>query len=146
MDQPDAWGRRAITAIWVLVGSLVLSACAGENLFSLSAGVGTTGPAVGITAPGEGFTIALGDSVLVLADVTAPDRATLATYRGTHPDTGDDAYIGQTATLGSVPAANLRTYLKAADTQVVGAAYVVVEVTDALGQTGIDSVRVTITP
>jgi hypothetical protein len=144
MDEPDARGGRAVAAICFLAGTLVLSACAGENLFSLTAGAGAAGATVDITAPGEGFTVALGDSVLVLTDVTAPDRATLVTYRGTHPDTGDDAYIGQTETLGNVPAATLQTYLKAADTQVSGSAYVVVEVTDALGQTGIDSVKVSI--
>ena len=146
MDQPDErWGGRRIAALCAIAGGLFLSACAGENLFSLTAGSGATGPTVGITTPGEGFTIAVGDSILVLADVTAPDGATSATYSATFTDTGDAAYTTETETLGNVPAANLNNYLKAADGQVAGLAYVVVEITDALGAMGKDSVKVTIT-
>jgi len=146
MDQPDeVWGRRRIAAVCALAGGLFLSACAGENLFSLTAGTGATGPTVGMTAPGEGFTIAVGDSILVLATVTAPDGATSVAYSATFTDSGEAAYTAETETLGNVPAANLNNYLKAAPGQVAGLAYVVVEVTDALGAMGKDSVKVTIT-
>jgi hypothetical protein len=144
MALSNNWSGRRVAALGLLAGALALSACSGENLFSLTAGSSATGPTVGIVAPGEGFTIAVGDSVQVLADVTAPDAATGVVYRSQYADTGEAAYVPETEVLGSVPAANLNNHLQAAPGQVAGQVYIVVEVTDALGQTGIDSVKVTI--
>lgn len=129
---------------WALVaGALALSACAGENLFSLAAAVGSQGPTVDITVPTTNFTIAVGDSILVQATVNATNGATSASYNGWYEDESA-AYTGETETLNGVPSATLNNYLRAAPGQTAGSAYIVVEVTDGIGGTGIDSVKVTI--
>ena len=133
-----------MAAVGLLAGTLTLWACSGENLFSLTSGASGSEPVVALLVPGAGFTLAVNDSIQVLADVTAPNGATGVVYRSRYADTGEIAYVAETEILGSVPAASLNNYLKAVPGQVAGPVYVVVEVTDALGQTGIDSVNVTV--
>ena len=135
--------RCNLTLILAFGGGLFLSGCAGENLFSVTAGVSELGPQVLITAPGEGFTISVGDSILVLADVTAAEGAVTAEYSGDYTS-GEAAYTAQTASLGGVTFVRLTKYLRAVDAQVAGAVYIVVEVTDQSGGVGKDSVKVTI--
>lgn len=135
---------RPRAALCVLASTLGLSACSGENLFSLAAGVGELGPTVLITAPSEGFTISVGDSILILAEVNAPDGASSAAYGGVYVTSGDAAYTAETETLGDLAFVRLNNRLLAADGQVAGAVFIVVEVTDVLGAIGKDSVRVTI--
>lgn len=133
-----------MVAVGLLAGALTLGACSGENLFSLTAGASASGPVVDLLAPGAAFSLAVGDSIQILADVTAPNGATVVVYRSNYAATDVTAYVAETESLGSVPAASLNNYLKPLPSQVAGQVYVVVEVTDALGQTGIDSVKVTV--
>lgn len=135
---------RPRAALCALASILLLSACSGENLFSLAAGVGELGPTVQITTPSEGFTISLGDSIQVSAEVTAPDGAASAAYRGAYANSGTAAYTAETETLGDLTFVRLDNRLLAADGQVAGSVYIVVEVTDVLGAIGKDSVKVTI--
>jgi len=138
----DKTRRRA--AVGILTMTLLLSACAGENLFSLAAVAGALGPEVLITVPGEGFTIAVGDSIQVSAEVTAPDGATSATYSGEYETSRTAAYAPEAETLGGVGFIRLNNRLLAADGQVTGTVVIVVEVTDQAGAVGKDSVKVTI--
>jgi hypothetical protein len=124
--------------------AVALPACAGENLFTLPGTGGVTGPDVEITAPTDGFTIALGDSILLTATVNAPVGGAGIVYRGTYPD-GTAAYAQETGNMNGVQAATLTNYLQAAAGQVAGSPYVVVEVTGVDGEVGADSVKVTIT-
>lgn len=128
----------------LVVGAATLAACAGENLFSLPGTTGGTSPDVEITAPAEGLTIALGDSILITATVNAPVGGADILYRGTYPD-GTAAYAQETGNMNGVQAATLTNYLQAAAGQVAGSPYVVVEVTGVDGEVGKDSVKVTIT-
>lgn len=127
----------------VVVGAATLVACAGENLFSLP-GTAGRGPDVEITAPAEGLTIAVGDSILITATVNAPVGGADILYRGTYPD-GTAAYAQETGNMNGVQAATLTNYLQAAAGQVEGSPYIVVEVTGVDGAVGMDSVKVTIT-
>ena len=131
-------------AALTLGAALFFSGCAGENLFSVAAAVSELGPEVLITAPGEGFTVSVGDSILVLAEVTASGGAVTAEYRGTYSGTDDPAYTAETESLGGVSFVRLNNQLKAADAQVAGSAYIVVQVTDQAGAVSKDSVKVTI--
>lgn len=131
------------SALALVVGAVVLSACAGENLFTGLATSGELGPTVEITAPTEGFTIALGDSILVTASANAPNGGAGVVFRGTYTD-GSAAYAERTANMNGVQAATLTSYLQPAPGQVAGTPYVVVEVTGVGGGVGRDSVRVTI--
>ena len=65
--------KRIRSRVALVAGALALSACAGENLFSLAAAVGSQGPTVDITVPPTNFTIAVGDSILVQATVTGAE-------------------------------------------------------------------------
>lgn len=127
-----------------LVSSVVLAGCAGENLFSLAASVGEVGPEVSIKAPSEAFTLAIGDSILVTADVNAPAGTGSAAYRGNYVTGGTAAFVAETETLGGVAVASLSNYLRAAAGQVSGSVYIVLEVTDLAGDVGKDSAKVTI--
>ncbi len=65
MRQRLGWTALAVAAL--------LSACTGENLFSLSAMAGPLGPQIDITAPVAGITVAVGASVVVTATVTSSE-------------------------------------------------------------------------
>jgi hypothetical protein len=134
-------GRASTLAL--VVGAVVLSACAGENLFFAPGTSGEVEPTVEITAPTEGFTIALGDSILVTAQANAPNGGAGVVFRGTYTD-GSAAYVERTGNMNGVQAATLTNYLQPAPGQVAGTPYIVVEVTGVGGDVGLDSVRVTI--
>lgn len=132
---------RAPLAVMAAVG--ILSACAGENLFS-AAGTGARGPDVEITEPTTGATAELGDSILVEATVTAQSGAAAVVYTGRYEVEEDAAYVQETTDLNGLVNLSLSNYLRAAPGQRAGTAVVVVEVTDQAGDTGADTVTVTI--
>ncbi len=136
--------RNPRTVLAVVLGGLVLAGCAGENLFSLSASVGELGPQVQMSAPGEGGTIAPGDSIRITADVTSSSGVSSVSYRGNYVSSGTAAYTAETETLAGETTVSLSNFLLAADGQVAGQVYIVVEATDQIGGTGKDSVKVTI--
>lgn len=136
--------RRGRTALAMLSGVAIISACSGENLFSLAGTAGTLGPDVEITAPPDGEESLPGDSVLVQATVSAPDGAANAVYRSHYAGSEVPAFTSETQSLNGVSVVSLSNYLRAAPGQTEGTAYVVVEVTDRAGAVGADSVSVTI--
>jgi len=130
----------------VLVSALVLGACRGENLFSLTGTVSGGGPSVMITAPVGGLTVLPGDSILIVAEITASAGLSTVGYRGEYADSiGGDAYIAETAAGAGVSSLSVNNRLRAVAGQVVGSAYIIVEATDLAGAQGADSVKVTIT-
>ena len=144
MKRPVIANRRVRAALVLLVGVGVLGACAGENLFSLAATAGQTGPDVEITNPTSGATAIVGDSVRVQASVSAPNGAASVVYSGTYGADGDAAYVQETNDLNGLVNLSLSNRLRAVPGQRAGTAIVVVSVTDRAGETGADTVTVTI--
>lgn len=136
---------RAGAAVVVLVVAAVVTACAGENLFSLAATASEPGPEVEITTPTSGLTKAIGDSLLVEANVNAPEGASSVVYVGTYEVEAGTAYTPETTSLSGLTNVALRNFLLAAPDQTAGTVVVVVTVTDLAGESGADSVTVTIT-
>jgi hypothetical protein len=137
-------GRRLAAGL-LLLAVLPLGACRGENLFSLTGTVAGTEPRVLITAPGAGGTIATGDSILILAEITAQEGLTTIDYRGEYADSiGGDAYVSERESGGGSTFVRVNNRLVAVVDQVPGEVYIVVEATDLAGAQGKDSVKVTI--
>ena len=133
-----------LPGLTVLVIAGLLSACAGENLFSLAASVGTTGPDVTITEPVGAATVAEGVPIEVTAAATAPDGLRLATYSGVFQESGEAAFRQEVETFANVTVASLNKTLLAVDLAGTGAVYIIVKVTDALGATAADTVSITV--
>lgn len=131
-------------ALAVLASVAILSACAGENLFTFPVTGTEPGPGVEITAPTEGQEALVGDSILVMASVSAPTGAASVVYSGVYEIDGSSAYTGETASLNGLVNVSLTNHLRASPGQVAGTAVVVVSVTDQAGETSADSVTVTI--
>lgn len=138
--------QRKASRVWFALPAFALMSlgCAGENLFSLAGSVSDSGPAVAISVPSAGFTIALGDSVQVTANVSAPEGAASVSYSGVYSSGGGAAFTAETQTLANETATTVTNYLAAAAGQTAGEAYLYVQVFDTSGESGIDSVRVTI--
>jgi hypothetical protein len=140
-----ATGRRHLYALVALVGAIALGACRGENLFSLAGSVSGSEPSVEITAPTGGSTTFLGDSILVLASIEAPDGVVTVDFRATYTDSiGGDAYNPETLNGANALSLSVTNRLTAVTGQRAGEAYIVVLATDVAGQQGIDSVKVVI--
>lgn len=131
-------------ALAVLASVAILSACAGENLFTFPVTGTGPGPEVEITAPTEGQETLVGDSILVTASVSAPAGAASVVYSGVYEVDGSPAYTGETASLNGLVNVSLTNHLRASPGQVAGTAVVVVSVTDQGGETSADSVTVAI--
>jgi hypothetical protein len=137
--------RRSAVAATVLLAAFTLGGCRGENIFSLTATVSSGEPQVVITAPGAGLTIAPGDSVLVLAEVTAQQGITTIGLSGEYSDSlGGQAYIPATITGSALTFIRVNEYLKPASGQVAGEVYVKVLATDGAGAIARDSVKIAI--
>lgn len=133
---------RALTAL-AAVG--VFGACAGENLFSV-AGTGAGGaPTVEITAPTAGAEFAVGAPVSVAANGTAQSGGANAEFKGVYAADGAAAYTAQTVSVSGLVNVALTAELSAAPGQTAGTAVIIVTLTDQAGNTGADSVSVTIT-
>ncbi len=127
----------------VLLSAVALGACRGENLFSLPGSVTPDGPQVTITAPGDGLTVAPGDSILVLAEISAPAGIGDISYEGTYAD-GSDAYIAEDGTGDGAAFLQATNYLNAVAGQEAGDVYVKVSANDLAGAIGLDSVKISI--
>lgn len=124
---------------------VALAACTGENIFplSVSSGGGSLGPPeVQITAPAASAALTLGDSVQVTASVTAENGVGQVTFLGTF-DAGASAYVQQVVPLSGQADTTLSRFLQPAGT-VTGAARIIVQATDLLGNQGADTVSVTV--
>lgn len=135
--------RRLFAAIGIL-GATALSACAGENLFTLQVATGAGGPEVTITTPTDGSTVGLNSSLGVGFDVTAADGAASYSVAGRYVGQETAAYRSTSESVSGIEFSVFATLSPAAG-QTTGEVYVVVEVLDAGGDSGKDSVKVTIT-
>ncbi len=145
MKRTSCGRERRLAVCGVALAALSLAACRGDNLFSLAATVAGNEPTVLITAPGGGNTIAKGDSILILAEVTAQAGLTAVDFRGEYADSiGGDAYIPERQSANGSTFLRVNNRLLAVDGQVTGEVYIVVEATDLAGAQGKDSVKVTI--
>lgn len=135
--------KRFRSRIALLVGAVLLSACAGENLFTLT-GVSGSGPQIEITQPAAGATRSLGDSVLVQANISSTVGIGTVTINGRYAGGGTAAYGPFTGSYPGLVTTSPSTYLSALAGQVVGDVYIVVEATDQGGTTAADSVKITI--
>lgn len=141
-------GRRTGLRLGV-VGALAIAAvaaCTGENIFPLSVGKGSDGslqaPTVEITAPAANATLTQGDSVQVTAGITSANGVNQVTFSSTFT-AGTTAYVQQVAALSGATDTTVSRFLQPAGTQ-TGTARIVVTATDLLGNTGADTVQVTV--
>lgn len=137
--------RRVPGRLALIAGLLATAACTGENLFTFGVATTALGPTLEITAPTAGFTIAVGDSVLISARANAPSGVTTVGYKGEYA-TSAAAYIAETENIaGGETAPEITNYLQASGGQVAGSVWIIVTLTDAVGGTATDSVSITVT-
>jgi hypothetical protein len=144
MHAPRGRSSARARALTFLAGALFLAACAGSNLFSVTASAGTGGPEVTITAPQENLTIAQGASVQVLADVNAPNGVGAADVRGIFVEDQAPAFVARTLTFQNPSFVSLEETLDAVDGQGTGPVWIIVKATDGLGTAAADTVQITI--
>jgi hypothetical protein len=138
-------GIQARAAFAAMVGFAVVAGCTGENLFTgptTSTDGSLLGPTVEITAPAANAVVVLGDSVPVTAKITSDNGVNQVTFSGVF-GTGATAFVSQTVTLASVTDTTISRFLQQSGT-VTGAAKIIVQARDILGNTGADTVSVTI--
>jgi hypothetical protein len=123
--------------------ALLLAGCAGENLFSAAGSVAGSDPTVEITAPQEAFSLALGASVQILAQVNAPNGLVSADYSGVYAD-GSAAFVAETETFAGPSFANLDNTIVPAISQTTGEVSIIVRVVDGLGEVKADTVKITV--
>lgn len=136
--------RLRLYATLALVGTLSLAGCEGANLFQSTLASGEGGPSPTITSPDEGSTVGLNSSLGVGFDIEASEGAASFTVVGRYAGEDTEAYQSVTQSLSATSSSAFATMSPAAG-QVIGDVYVVVELLDLAGDTGRDSVRVTIT-
>ncbi|MSR20871.1 MAG: hypothetical protein EXR91_07820 [Gemmatimonadetes bacterium] len=135
-------GRRLRLAGAVLVEAS-LPACTGDNLFTgLGALSGLLGPEVEITAPQANLTLAVGGSVQVTANVSAPDGVTNVSFKGVF--TGRSVAFTEIPFTLPVPQDTTVTRTLVPAGASTGTVRVIVTASDALGETGADTVTVSI--
>jgi hypothetical protein len=140
-----ATARSRTLGFGVVLGALALGACRGENLFTGAGTLAGTEPQILITAPGSGSTIAVGDSILILAEITAQEGLSTVSFRGEYADSaGGDAYTPETQSGNGLTFLRVSNRLRAVPGQVAGDVYIVIEATDAVGGQGKDSVKVSV--
>jgi hypothetical protein len=130
-------------AVAFMSAALLLTGCAGENLFSSAGSVGGSEPTVEITAPQEAFSLALGASVQILAQVNAPNGLVSADYSGVYED-GSAAFVAETETFGRPSFANLDNTIGPVIDQTAGEVRLIVRVVDGQGEAKADTVQVTV--
>jgi hypothetical protein len=124
---------------------VVAAACTGENIFPtgvVGGGGGGEGPVVEITMPAEGAAVNVGDSVQVQANITSDNGANQVTLGGVFAG-GGTAYVQQVITLNVTLDTTVSRFIRPAGTT-TGDAKIIVQAKDVLGNTGSDTVSVTI--
>ncbi len=143
---PEPSGRRAgLRLASAVFAAATVAACAGENLFT---GLGTggrslLGPQVDITAPQPGITIALGDSVNVTANIVSSEGVTEVAWTGTLVAGGPAPFTPVVVPLSGVQDTTMSRFLKRSGTT-GGAARIIVTAKDLDGDTGADTISVTL--
>ncbi|CAN5363358.1 hypothetical protein BH23GEM4_BH23GEM4_19640 [soil metagenome] len=155
----------ASAALLVFLAALGFAACGGDSAFPTLSGGGAPGtggaqdriaPTVEIQAPGEGFSVAVGDSVLVQVRVRDNQAVTSLALSGFAlrgvAALGTEQQIPRFATksveFGTLAAVRdtviTRFLLATADTTRENAVFLVAVATDAGGNTAADTVRISI--
>ncbi|MGI9181999.1 MAG: hypothetical protein ACR2H9_16040, partial [Longimicrobiaceae bacterium] len=155
----------ASAALLVFLAALGFAACGGDSAFPTLSGGGAPGtggaqdriaPTVEIQAPGEGFSVAVGDSVLVQVRVRDNQAVTSLTLSGFAlrgvAALGTEQQIPRFATksvefdtLAAVRDTVITRYLLAtADTTRENAVFLIAVATDAGGNSASDTVRISI--
>ena len=148
-DEPlhrPASGRRSYARLGgAVLAAVVVAACAGENLFTGpgTGGQNLLGPQVDITAPQPGLTIALGDSVQVTATLVSQEGITEVAWTGTLVAGGAAPFTPIVVPLTGVTDTTMSRYLKRSGTT-GGAARIIVTAKDLDGDTGADTISVTL--
>jgi hypothetical protein len=120
-----------------------LPACTGDNLFTgLGALSALLGPEVDITAPQANLSLAVGASVQVTANVSSPDGVTNVSFKGVFTG-GSVAFTEIPVTLPAPQDTTVTRTLAPAGAS-TGTVRIIVTATDALGETGADTVTVSI--
>jgi hypothetical protein len=120
-------------------------ACTGENIFPtgvIGGGGGGNAPAVEITQPAADAAVNVGDSVQVQASIISTNGVNQVTIGGSF-ESGGLAFVQQVLTLSLAADTTISQFLQLAGAT-TGAASIVVEARDVLGNTGADTVAVTI--
>ena len=126
-----------------LLVAVALPACTGDNLFTgLGALSGLLGPEVEITAPQANLTLAVGASVQVTANVSSPDGVTNVSFKGVFTG-GSVAFTEIPFTLPAPQDTTVTRTLVPAGAS-TGTVRIIVTASDALGETGADTVTVSI--
>ena len=141
MTQDRGWNR--LSATLALLGAVGLAGCAGENLFTAQIATNQAGPKPTITSPADGSPVNLNSSLVVTFDIDAPDGAASFTALGRYVAQETSAYQSVSQALDATAVSSNATMAPVVG-QVTGEVYVVVEISDIDGDTGRDSVRVTI--
>lgn len=131
-------------ALGVLAVAVLLSACAGENLFQIAALAGGGGPTVDITAPSPDLTLAQGAAVQITGTASAPNGLSAADYSGVFTESGEAAFVADTETFENPSSANLDKTLIAVVPTAAGEVWIIVKVTDGLGEAKADTVTISI--
>lgn len=139
----DARSTRLFATL-ALLSVITLAGCEGANLFQAQVATSDSGPTPTITSPSDGESVGLNSSLGVGFDVDAPEGAASFTVLGRYAGETTEAYQSVSDALDASATSGFATMSPAAG-QVAGEVYVVVQVTDVDGDTGRDSVRVTIT-
>ena len=135
---------RALGAVAALAVLGVAAACTGENYFT-GPGLGSTAfeaPTIEISAPAADAALTQGDSVQVTAAITAANGVNQITFSGTFI-AGTTAYVQRVVSLTGATDTTLSRFLQPAGTE-TGDARIVVQATDLLGNTGADTVLVSV--
>jgi hypothetical protein len=143
--RPSRGGRSlGLRLAAALLTAGALPACTGDNLFTgVGVFAGLLGPEVEITAPIANFTLGVGDSLTVTANVQSQDGVTAVRFSGLFSG-GSAAFTQVEVTnLPSPQDTTLTRVLRQAGTT-TGNVRVIVEATDALGDSGADTVTVII--
>lgn len=132
-----------VRTLCVAAATAVLAACAGENLFTGPL-AGASGPDVEITSPTSGQQFPVGNSVTVEATATSQSGAAVAEFEGVYEADGTAAFGTESQSLDGLVNVSLTQELLAVAGQIPGTVVIIVSVTDQQGETGADSVTVTL--
>lgn len=139
-------GRRVSARVGgAVLAAAVVAACAGENLFTGPAlgGAGLLGPEVQITAPLPPVTVAPGDSVQVTASISTPEGITEVAFTSTLDAGGPAPFTPIVVPLSSVTDTTMSRFMRRSGTT-PGAAKIIVTAKDVSGDTGADTISVTL--
>jgi hypothetical protein len=146
-DMRPGEGRRPLARVGGAILALAVAAgCAGENIFPtfvVDRQGSLLGPQVDITAPLPPVTIAPGDSVNVTARLSSADGITEVVWSGALVAGGPAPFTPVTVPLVAVTDTTMSRFLRRTGAT-GGAALIIVTARDIFGQTGADTISVTL--